>query len=274
MTTTSVPTKNNTVILSLEEYEKYQNKLKSKDQKIKDLESVIQDKGKILLTRYDINPSPEVQKIFVDYILETYERLVGNPINRIYEDYSMYGSTSYGVNVEAQEVRRRQDCMRQTIESFVQKYLSTTQRADYSKINTKVINFEDVEKEIKEIYNHKYFEEFGDRILKLEEGEKEYAEKIKELDKNTRIQNFQNTIENLKKQLSNEKKEHKHDVDKYENIKESLNTDKLNLQAKLNTLEKQIKDKDSQLELYRTTIEDQKSLHQYYESKGLFKFLK
>jgi len=260
---------NNTVFLSLEEYEKYKNELESKDKKIKDLESVIQDKGKILLTRYDINPSPEVQKIFVDYILETYERLVGNPINRIYEEYMLNS-----IDGEVKEVQRRKDCMRQTIESFVQKYLSTTKRSDYSKTNTKVINFEDVEKEIKEIYNHKYFEEFGDRILKLEEGEKEYAEKIKELDKNTRIQNFQNTIDTLKKQLSDEKKEHKYDVDKYENIKESLNNDKLNLQAKLNTLEKQIKDKDSQLELYRTTIEDQKSLHQYYESKGLFNFLK
>lgn len=269
------PIKNNTVVLSLEEYEKLKDELEAKEQKIKDLNSVIKDKGKkILVTRYDINPSPEVQKIFVNYIIETFDRLYGNSANRLYETYAKYGSAAYSMDVQTDDLKHREMCLRQAIESFVKKYMTTTQRADYAKEITKVINFEDVEEEIKSIYNHKYFEEFGERIFKLEQGEKEYEAKVKELDKNSRIQNFKNTIETLKKQLETEKKDHKYDNEKYENIKESLNDDKYKLQVRINTLEKEMRDKDSQLELYRTTIEDQKSLHQYKESKGVFSFFK
>jgi len=266
--------KKNTVILSLEEYENLKKEMDSKDKKIKDLNNVIKDKGKVLLTRYDINPTPEAQKVFVDYILETYERLFGNPANRLYE-IDCYGSLLHNpLEGPINERKHQEDCMRQSIEAFVKKFLNTTSRPDYSKTTSKVINFKDIEEEIKAIYNHKYFEEFGERILKLENDEKEYAKKIQELDKNTRIQNFQSIIETLKEKLKKEKKEHEYDVEKYENIKESLNNDKLKLQSRLNTLERELKDKDSQLELYRTTIEDQKALHQYNESKGLFNFFK
>ena len=261
-----------TVILSLDEYEKIKNELENKNKKIKDLEIVIKDKYKVLLTRYDINPTQETQKVFVDYILETYERLFGNPVNRLYE-IDCYGSLIHNeIGGTINEAKRQEDCMRQSIEAFVKKFLNTTSRPNYSKTTSKVINFEDIEEEIKETYNHKYFEEFGERILKLENDEKEYQEKIKELDKNSRIQNFKTTIESLKEQLNKEKKDHKYDIEKYERIQEELNNNIIDIKSKLNTLEKEIKDKDSQLELYRTTIEDQKALHQYYESKGLFKF--
>jgi len=273
MATTSSQLHKDTIILSLDNYNNLMKDIESKNKQIKDLNSIIVDKGKkVLLTRYDINPTPEVQKIFVDFILETYERLFGNPVNRLYL-IDRYGSMlNEGMDKPINEIQHQEDCMRQSIEAFVKKYLNTTSRPNYSKTSSKVINFEDVENEIKEVYNHKYFEEFGERILKLENDEKEFQEKIKELDKNVRIQNFQNTIENLKEKLKKEKKEHEYDVEKLDNIKEELNNKILNLNTRINTLEKEIKDKDNQLELYRTTIEDQKALREYKEGKGFFKF--
>ena len=112
---------------------------------------------RILVTRYDINLSPEVQKIFVDYIIETFDRLYGNSANKLYETYAKYGSAAYSMDVQTNDLKHREMCLRQSIESFVKKYMTTTQRADYAKEITKVINFEDVEEEIKSIYNHKYF---------------------------------------------------------------------------------------------------------------------
>ena len=249
--TTKPIIKNNTVILSLEEYEKFKNEIDTKDKKIKDLETVINDKGRVLITRYDINPSSHVQEVFVNYILETYGRLVGNKVNQMYEKY---GSTAYDVTSQLDEIKRQGECMRKTIESFCNKYLTTVNRADYSKEITKVINFEDVEKEIKEVYNHKYFEEFGERIHKLQEDEKECQAKLEKLNQNSIIKSYKERFETMEDKLDSAKCKIKSN-ERYIN----------DLEDRIKILERELKNKESQLELYRTTIEDQKSLHDYYK---------
>ena len=175
-----------TVKLSEKEY----NELKEKADKVPLLEKAANKDGYVIITRYDRDLSPDnpIVDSYVDFIWEEFNRRYGNT------GYSNGGFAmqSYGQDMATAKKFILKEC----IKLFIVKYLNSTDKSDFSKISSTLINFEDVEKEIKELYNHKYFEEFGERILKFKNEEAQLQQRIKNFDEINK-----NKIERLEKRI-------------------------------------------------------------------------
>lgn len=216
------------ITLTVEEY----NKLKEQADKVPQLEEAVHKKGYCLVTRYDrdLDPNNPIVDSYVDFIWETYYRNNGDTECR----NGGWMMPEYGEDL----FKHRKIVLKEAIKSFITQYINTTKRNDFSKVSSKLINFEDVEKEIKEVYNHKYFEEFGERINKFKENEAKLQHDIDTFEENNqeRIKSLEARIKKL------QDFEWKH----------------YNDEKKIKDQEIKICDLNSQLNLYRDTVMDQK----------------
>ena len=214
------------ITLTEQEY----NNLKEQANKVPLLEQAANKNGYVIVTRYDrdISVDSPIIDSYVDFILESFNRQYSEPNNK----YASFGYNSYD------ETRAKYEILKNSIKAFIIKYINTKDKKPFSKIYSELINFEDVEQEIKELYNHKYFEEFGERINKFKEDESCLAHKIKTFEKTN-----EEKIKSLEKKVKDlQDFEYQHYNDK----------------RKIEYLESQVKELEDKLDLYRETISTQK----------------
>lgn len=213
------------VTIKVSEY----NRLKSLEKDIEELK-----KGsKIIITRYDRDIEEN------NPILDTYTEYIYNDFIRMMGDFKISDYIQkFGTIVSPQSEIHFKTSIKLALQAFIIKHINTTNKKPFSKVRSELINFSDIEDEIKEIYNHKYFEEFGEKI-------NEYNEKKAALDKAQRTFDEVNKdkIERLEKKIKN---------------LQEFESKYYNDENKIKDLEFQISELTSKVELYRETITTQK----------------
>lgn len=214
------------ITLTEQEY----NDLKEKADKVPLLEKAANKDGYVIVTRYDrdISVDSPIIDSYVDFILESFNRQYGEPNHK----YASFGYNSYD------ETRAKYEILKNSIKAFIIKYINTKDKKPFSKVSSELINFKDVEEEIRELYNHKYFEEFGERINKFKEDESCLAHKIKTFEKTNeqKIKNLENKIQDL----------------------QHFEWEHYNDEKKIKDLEFNLSEANAKIELYRETITTQK----------------
>jgi len=254
--------------ISLTEYNDLVDTIKKLKKENKDLKLVSENKGKVIITRYDYKMSDSMIQTFIRTICDTYDRLINQPkFGAITTD--SYGSPimgSYNVSSNA---------LVNALEDFFTRFFNTTSLKDCNLETTTIKNFTDVEEDVRKLIEHKYFSKLGEKENQLNEMKKEADLKQKELE--DKIKKFE--------------KDNNHIIESYKDRadecekkwKKTLN-EKTNLEIKVNqfehqniALENEVKSLNEQLELCRTTIQEQKELREAdrerFKSKGLFSFL-
>lgn len=214
------------ITLTEQEY----NDLKEKADKVPLLEKAANKDGYVIVTRYDrdISVDSPIIDSYVDFILESFNRQYDEPNHK----YASFVYNSYD------ETRAKYEILKNSIKAFIIKYINTKDKKPFSKISSELINFKDVEEEIRELYNHKYFEEFGERINKFKEDESCLAHKIKTFEKTNeqKIKNLESKIQDL----------------------QHFEWEHYNDEKKIKDLEFNLSEANAKIELYRETITTQK----------------
>ena len=214
------------ITLTEQEY----NDLKEQANKVPLLEQAANKNGYVIVTRYDrdISVDSPIIDSYVDFILESFNRQYGEPNHK----YASFGYNPYD------ETRAKYEILKNSIKAFIIKYINTKDKKPFSKISSELINFKDVEEEIRELYNHKYFEEFGERINKFKEDDSCLAHKIKTFEKTNeqKIKNLESKIQDL----------------------QHFEWEHYNDEKKIKDLEFNLSEANAKIELYRETITTQK----------------